>query len=123
MRAAVLIALAACGGTGSGVDGTRPLIALTVDEQTQLCQYLADAHPARVVVCTMNDQRTGGGPELSTCVSGLERLASANPTCMATEAQAEACLSAIAAYSDGEVCMPPPLPTICAPLHTPECSH
>ena len=122
MRPALIAMLAGCGGTGSGLDGAQPLATLTVGEQTQLCQYLADAYPARIVSCTMSDQRMGGAPTVPQCTSTLQRFAMANPACPATVAQTEACYTALAAWTDGEVCMPPPLPTVCAPLRTPDCS-
>jgi len=122
MRSAIIAVLAGCGGTGSGLEGTQRLATLTVAEQTQLCQYLADAYPQRTVVCTMSDQRMGGAPLVPDCVNGLQSFASANPGCPATVAQTEACYTTLAAMSDGEVCMPPPIPTVCAPLRTPDCS-
>jgi hypothetical protein len=121
-RALLVVALVGCGGTGSGVDGSLRLATLTADAQSQLCVYLADAYPERTVQCTMTDQRMGGAPPVPQCLNMLQAFATANPACPATVAQAEACYTALAAYTDGEVCVPPALPTVCAPLRTPDCN-
>ena len=117
-----LAAIAACGGSGSGVDGQKLVVTLTPDEQLQLCEYFAAQAPPRTVTCSPTDIRMAGASTVPTCTSGLQMLASDHPRCAATVAQSESCLAALDRLSDLEICTTAvPMPVECAPFRTPDC--
>ena len=102
------LALGACGGDGggSGVDGAKPIISMTVSEKQTFCEWLVaeQGGPDHVTEC-------GGGVSVTTqtvaeCVAGF---ADFSPTCAATVAQGEACAIAVGAAPcsfGGEACAP-----------------
>ena len=118
----------ACGGGssgGSGVAGSTKLTALSAADLEKLCTYfVALSGPARTVDCGGGNTITITPDTKAECISGQAAFKAANPNCMATVDNAEACQEAFDAQTDAQICSETtPLPAVCAPLFAAECTN
>jgi len=111
------LAVACGGGTGSGVSGSKSLVSLNDGEINDLCKYIVDVSgPTRTVDCGGGVKVTLEAQTVAECVADLKASQAAAPTCAATVDHAEACVEALADFTDAQLCADTPLPTACAPL-------
>src|SRR5262245_59291704 len=114
----------ACGGSGSGVAGTKRLTALGDAEVRALCEYLIDvAGPERTIDCGDGLKLTIGGESVDRCIADTIAAQVQYPGCEATVADREACAEAIASISDSQICNGEiaDVPPACMALVTVEC--
>lgn len=86
----VIGSLAACGSSGSGVDTSKKLTALSADERQQLCEYMVEVEGG-VHSKTCGDGITLTVRNATECATGF---ASFSASCTATVENAEACAEA-----------------------------
>ncbi len=115
-----VVAIAACGGGGSGIDTGKKLVSLSSSEVMTECQYIHDQYPARMVTCgtqtvTINNQT------VAQCVTNLNANITSSPNCTATVGDAENCIADEEALPDSAFCMSTAPPASCAKLSTTEC--
>ena len=110
--------VAACGGGGSGVSGSKTLVSLSDAEITDVCEYLVDlGGPERTVSCGGGVTLEVGGGSVVECSTGFKESRTADPSCAATVNDAESCGEDIADLSDAQLCSPSQsLPPSCLPL-------
>jgi hypothetical protein len=92
--ASLFLLAAACGGdgsSGSGVDGTKEIAALTASERSALCNWMAESLDApREVEC--GGGRSRGFIAADECARRLDKIPEA---CPATVDQYEACIESM----------------------------
>jgi hypothetical protein len=84
---AVVLALGACGGDGSGLDTKELLVKLTASDKSALCDYEASVTMARTVNCTDGSQVIVSVNK-STCEGDLATI---DANCLADVGDAENC--------------------------------
>lgn len=118
----VLLWCAACGGTGSGVDGDKRVTSLGDSEIRALCEYLTSLDPPRTIDCGDGHMFMVGGQSVEDCIAEVITSQVQYPGCEATVDDREACAEAIAKVPDGELCTGDvSKPPQCDPLLTVEC--
>jgi hypothetical protein len=117
--------LAACGGgdgnsDGSGVDGGKQIVDLTSTELADVCEYLTMVLPERTISCPEGPFTVAEGG-YAECVDDYGMIASESPDCTLTVSQTEACVEALAAFTDAQWCNLEALPTACMPVFDAAC--
>lgn len=110
---------AACGGgTGSGVSGSKMVVALSDSELTDLCTYLVDvAGPMRTIDCGGGFTLEVGGGTVAECKADFQATKTAAPNCAATVNDTETCIEDLADLTDAQACSPSQgLPKACEVL-------
>ena len=110
--------LAACGGDddapgGSGVDRNKQMGDLTSAELGDVCEYLTSVLPERTISCPEGPFTVGEGG-YDECVDDYSDNGTENPDCTLTVSQAEACIEALAQFTDAEWCNLESFPAACA---------
>ena len=119
----MLLWCAACGGSGSGVDGGKRLSSLSDAEIRDICEYAIDVQgPERMIDCGGGVTLTVGGGSVDECIAGATESKTEYPNCAATVDDYEACTEAFADVTDAQWCSDDiTFPAACAPLFTAEC--
>ncbi len=103
----LLVTLAACGSdSGSGVDGSKPVVTMTASEKQTFCEWVVAQQGGAGHTTDCGNGVTVTTQTVAECVAGFADLIA---TCPATVAQGEACASASAAAPcsfGGEACAP-----------------
>lgn len=111
----------ACGGDdGSGVSGSKSIVMLNDAEVTDLCEFLVDVAPERMVDCGEGLTITVG-ETLAECTARFKAIKGGAPSCTATVTNAEECAKGSADLSDQQICSLM-LPAACQPLFSTACT-
>ena len=123
----LLVAVSACGSSGSGVDSGKKLNALTNSEAMEECQYFHDSYAQRTVSCPNDTGGTTtltiGGGDVAMCTTSLEAEIPAVPNCTATVGDAEDCLDFEYGLTDAQLCTGTGVtpPASCIRLNSADC--
>ncbi len=101
----VVALCAACGGSGSGVDGSKQIVDLDDSETRALCEYRLELDGTeREIDCGNGLVITLAGGSVDLCITGSVNFREMFPNCKVTVDELEACLEEWADASDATRC-------------------